>query len=165
MLIELYTSTISVLFWYLQNKNKLETNLSCATDSDCGDMPYWICSPQNICIHKQVLPVTALEMLGLLVFAIFMALSNIAGIGGGGVAVPLLMGFFHLDTKPAIAISSINIALTTLTRFILNWHRKHPEKPNVAIIDYNIVTIMMPTCLAGAQIGAFMLVTLPAFFI
>lgn len=94
-----------------------------------------------------------------------MALSNIAGIGGGGVAVPLLIGFFHLNTKPAIAISSFNIAITTMTRFILNFHRKHPEKPNVAVVDYNIATIMMPTCLAGAQIGAFMLVTFPALII
>lgn len=89
-------------------------------------MPYRVCNPENICIHKEIFPVTVLEMAGLLVFAIFMALSNIAGIGGGGVAVPLLMGFFHLDTKPAIAISSINIALTTFTRFMINWHRKHP---------------------------------------
>lgn len=94
-----------------------------------------------------------------------MALSNIAGIGGGGVAVPLLMGFFHLDTKPAIAISSFNIAITTMTRFIINFDKKHPEKPNVAVVDYNIATIMMPTCLAGAQIGSFILVTFPALII
>lgn len=119
-------------------------------DSDCGDMPYRLCGAEGICIHKQILPVTFLESVGLLIFALFMALSNIAGIGGGGVAVPLLIAFFHLETKPAIAISSFCIAITTLTRFILNWHRKHPEKPNVAVIDYNIATIMMPTCLAGA---------------
>jgi len=89
-------------------------------------MPYRVCNLENICIHKKIFPVTVLEMSGLLVFAIFMALSNIAGIGGGGVAVPLLIGFFHLDTKPAIAISSINIALTTFTRFMINWNRKHP---------------------------------------
>lgn len=94
-----------------------------------------------------------------------MALSNIAGIGGGGVAVPLLMGFFHLDTKPAIAISSINIAITTATRFFLNFDKKHPEKPNVAVVDYNIATIMMPSCLAGAQLGAFILITCPALVI
>jgi uncharacterized membrane protein YfcA len=83
-------------------------------------------------------------------FAFFMALSNIAGIGGGGVAVPLLMGFFHLQTKQAVAISSFCIAVTTITRFAINFTRKHPEKPNQTILDYYLATIMMPTCLAGA---------------
>lgn len=94
-----------------------------------------------------------------------MALSNIAGIGGGGVAVPLLMGFFHLKTKEAIAISSFCIAITTLTRFAMNFGRKHPDKPNQAIVDYYLATIMMPTCLAGAQIGAFILLIFPALLI
>ena len=75
-------------------------------------------------------PLRFSEVCGLIVFAIFMALSNIAGIGGGGVAVPLLMGFFHLHTKQAVAISSFCIAITTLTRFAINFGRKHPEKPN-----------------------------------
>lgn len=139
----------------------------CETDMDCGDYPYKLCGlvEPNVCAHKQILPVTFLEMIGLVTFAAFMALSNIAGIGGGGVAVPLLICFFHLDTKEAIAVSSLNIAITTLTRFILNFHRKHPEKPNVSVIDYNILTIMMPTCMAGAQIGAFLLITFPDLYI
>ena len=94
-----------------------------------------------------------------------MALSNIAGIGGGGVAVPTLMLFFHLDTKPAIAISSFTISITTLCRFYINFKRRHPEKPNVAIVDYNLATIMMPTTLAGAQIGAYLLLSLPSLLI
>ena len=134
---------------------------------DCGDYPYKLCGihEPNVCSHKQIFPITFLEVIGLITFAAFMALSNIAGIGGGGVAVPLLIGFFHLDTKEAIAVSSLNIAITTLTRFILNFHRKHPEKPNVSVIDYNILTIMMPTCMAGAQIGAFILITFPDLYI
>jgi uncharacterized membrane protein YfcA len=35
----------------------------------------------------------------------------------------------------------------------------------MVLIDYNIVTIMMGTTLAGAQIGAMILVTFPALII
>mmetsp|Transcript_18380 Transcript_18380/g.25456 ORF Transcript_18380/g.25456 Transcript_18380/m.25456 type:complete len:108 (+) Transcript_18380:284-607(+) len=94
-----------------------------------------------------------------------MALSNVAGIGGGGVAIPLVMVFFSFPTKEAIAISSFTILLGTVARFIFNFSEKHPEKPNVCSIDYSMTNIMMPTTLAGAQIGSFILISFPALII
>ena len=86
----------------------------------------------------------------MIVFSIVMALANIAGIGGGGIAIPILIAFFFFTTKTAIAISSFSIFLTTFARFIMNFKEKHPDKANVVVIDYDLVTIMMPTNLAGA---------------
>ena len=94
-----------------------------------------------------------------------MGLSNIAGIGGGGVAIPIIMATFHHTTKPAIGISSFSILMTTIARFIMNINEHHPEKPNVVVIDYDLVAIMMPTTLAGAQIGALILIIFPSLFI
>ena len=91
-----------------------------------------------------------LEIAGIFVFAVIMALSNIAGVGGGGVAIPIIMAMFVFPTKPAIAISSLSIFLTTLARFFFNFRERHPEKHNVVVIDYDLVAIMMPTTLAGA---------------
>ena len=91
-----------------------------------------------------------LEYFGIIVFALLMAMANIAGIGGGGVAIPIVMAFFHFNTKPAIAISSFSIFMTTLARFVMNFKLPHPEKKHSVVIDYNLVTIMMPTTLAGA---------------
>ena len=101
----------------------------------------------------------------MIVFSIVMALANIAGIGGGGIAIPILIAFFFFTTKTAIAISSFSIFLTTLARFIMNFKEKHPDKANVVVIDYDLVTIMMPTNLAGAQIGALILVVFPSIII
>ena len=106
-----------------------------------------------------------LEIAGIFVFAFIMALSNIAGVGGGGVAIPIIMAFFVFTTKPAIAISSFSIFLTTLARFIMNFKERHPDKENVVVIDYDLVSIMMPTTLAGAQIGAVILVVFPSIII
>ena len=72
---------------------------------------------------------------------------------------------FNFTTKPAIAISSFSIFVTTLARFIMNFREKHPEKEGVVVIDYNLVSIMMPTTLAGAQIGAFILIAFPSIII
>ena len=116
------------------------------------DNPWFECGSkkEGFCGHKDVFPVFGLEIVGIIVFSIIMALSNVAGIGGGGIAVPVLIAFFYFTTKTAIAISSFSIFLTTLARFIMNFKERHPEKENVVVIDYDLVCIMMPTNLAGA---------------
>ena len=120
---------------------------------------------EGFCGHKTVFPVFPLEIGGLIVFSAIKALSNIAGIGGGGVSIPIIMAMFYFTSKPAIAISSFAIFVTTLVRFVTNFKERHPDKDNVVIIDYDLVSIMMPTTLAGAQIGALVLVVTPDLFI
>ena len=50
-----------------------------------------------------------------------MALSNMGGIGGGGVVVSLLIALFKFETKEAIPISAFTIFAGSLVRFILNF--------------------------------------------
>lgn len=140
---------------------------TCAIDSDCPEYPYHVCGivTASVCDHKAVFPVESREIGGIIIFAVVMALSNIAGVGGGGVAIPIIMATFVFTTKPAIAISSFSIFLTTLGRFIMNFRERNPEKPNVVVIDYDLAMIMMPTTLAGAQVGAIILVTFPSLII
>lgn len=106
-----------------------------------------------------------MEWLGVFIFSAFMGLSNIAGVGGGGVAIPLIMAFFYFETKAAIALSSFSIFVSTICRWLYNFNQAHPDKPDVIVIDYNLTVIMIPTTLAGSQIGAFILVTFPAIVI
>jgi uncharacterized membrane protein YfcA len=101
------------------------------------------------------------EWVGTFVFSLIMCLSNVAGIGGGGVAIPLAMYFFNLSTKPAIAISSFAIMISTLARFFYNFNERHPEKPNSACIDYNMTNVMMPLTMMGSLIGAFFYLLFP----
>ena len=146
-----------------------DTSKKCVEDTDCDDYPYMKCGVNEkkpgICSRHKLFPPTGLEVGGWATFANFKALSNIAGIGGGGVSVPMAMGFFHLETKPAIALSSFLIFVTGLSTFLLNFKSKHPEKPNMVLIDYNIVTIMVGTTLAGSHIGAMLLVVFPPLII
>ena len=110
---------------------------------------------------KKLFPLNATEIGGTILFAFFMALCNIAGIGGGGVAIPMVMGFFDFEMKPAIAISSFSIMVTTMSRWFFNLGERHPEKPNSVSIDYGMTNIMMPLTLAGAQVGAYFYVAFP----
>lgn len=94
-------------------------------------------------------------------FASFMLLANVGGIGGGGVAIPLAMTFFNLSMKPAVAISSFSIMMSTLARFFFNFDERHPEKPEMISIDYGLTIVMMPLNLIGSLIGALFLVMFP----
>ena len=106
-----------------------------------------------------------LEMIGVFFFAFIMALCTVAGIGGGGIAISLIIAFFNFTTKEAVAISSLSILVCTMMRFIYNFKTMHPEKKNVILIDYSLVTIMMPTTIAGSQFGSVILKMFPALFI
>lgn len=53
---------------------------------------------------------------------------NIGGISGGGTMVPTSQGFFNFDSKNAISISNISIALASLIRYILLARVNHPLK-------------------------------------
>jgi len=104
-------------------------------------------------------------MLGVFTFAFVMALCTVAGIGGGGIAISLIIAFFNFQTKQAVAISSLSILVCTIMRFFYNFNTMHPLKKGVVLIDYSLVTIMMPTTIAGSQVGAIILKTFPALII
>lgn len=101
------------------------------------------------------------EIVGSFVFAFIMLLSNVGGIGGGGVAIPLVMVFFNFSMKPAIAISSFSIMCSTLARFFFNFSEKHPEKAGCTSIDYGMTNVMMPLILVGSLTGAYVYVAFP----
>jgi len=94
-----------------------------------------------------------------------MLVANVAGIGGGGVAIPLAMTFFNLSLKPAIAISSFSIMCATLGRFFYNWGERHPEKPHMGSIDYGLTIIMMPLNLMGSYVGVLFFKVLPDLYL
>ena len=106
-------------------------------------------------------PLYPKEWIGTFVFAAFMLLANVGGIGGGGVAIPLAMTFFNLSMKPAVAISGFSIMCSTLARFAFNFNERHPDKKNCCSIDYGLTIVMMPLNLIGSLIGALFLVVFP----
>ena len=124
----------------------------CLVDAEC-DPPYEVCNVEKgFCEHKSIFPVEALEFFGIIVLGVIMALCNAAGIGGGGIVIPICLILFRFDTTHSIALSNVNIFMASLTRFILNFRSKHPLKDAV-VVNYEIVLIMLPGTLLGALIG------------
>lgn len=105
------------------------------------------------------------EYFGLLAFMLVMALCQVAGIGGGGLDEPLNMAFFKFTTKEAVGLSSFIILFCTISRTIYTFKARNPDKPGTVVTDYSLAVIMMPTTLAGSQLGVFVLNSSPAIVI
>ena len=90
-----------------------------------------------------------------------MALAVMSGIGGGGIIVPLLMIFFKLDTRNAVATSGFTILTGSVTRYLVTLGERHPDK-DATCIDYGITNVMLPTVMLGSIGGVFFNLIFPA---
>ena len=84
-----------------------------------------------------------------------------AGVGGGGIVTLICMIFFGFFTKDAVAVASFATFAATLGSFVASFKQKHPQKKSTVLLDYGLTCIMMPSTLAGAQIGSIMLIVFP----
>jgi uncharacterized membrane protein YfcA len=87
-------------------------------------------------------------------------LANVAGIGGGGITVPIVMICWGFSTKESVAISGATIFVGSVVRFFYSIDRKHPEKKATSI-DYGIVIVMLPLVLVGSFTGVLVNIMLP----
>ena len=55
----------------------------------------------------------------MIVLTTLMVLSNVGGIGGGGIIIPITMSMFGFSMKEAIAISGTLILFGSVARFLL----------------------------------------------
>ena len=93
-----------------------------------------------------------MEFAGSFVLGILIALAAAAGIGGGGIVVPICIIFFGFSTTGSIALSNFNIFVASITRFVYNFRERHPIKKRVSI-NYEVVMIMLPVIMLGSLIG------------
>lgn len=115
-------------------------------------------------MHKDLFPVKGIEIGGTFVLLILKALAVMSGIGGGGIIVPLLMVFYNLNTKNAVAISGFTILTGAITRYLITLGERHPDK-EATCIDYGITNVMLPTVMIGSTIGVFFNIIFPSIII
>lgn len=140
-------------------------NQPCQYNGDCGLSAFLTCqnhdlTQQGQCLHKPLFPIQPIEVGGTVVLCILMALSVMTGIGGGGINVPLLMAFYKLSTKEAIAVSGFAILIGSITRFATTFKDRHPEK-DATCIEYGITNVMLPMVLIGSISGVFFNIIFP----
>jgi len=102
-----------------------------------------------------------MEIAGIIILPIILALAQAGGVGGGGIIVPFCILFFGFDTKEAVAQSAFCLFIAAFTRWFVNWRERHPEK-NATSIDYGLASIMLPTEMLGSLCGVFLNIIMPS---
>ena len=102
------------------------------------------------------------ELFAIIVLPLLLGLANNGGIGGGGFIVPFCIAFNGFNTLDAMAQSNFVIFCGAVVRYVFFSVRlKHPNAENRTIIDYNIVSVMIPLVLVGALFGTVIASVLP----
>ncbi|CAE7213751.1 unnamed protein product [Symbiodinium pilosum] len=139
---------------------------ACSADVQCEQFPLRLCSPEiGQCVHKPLFgnPAGA-DFAAAFLFFLISGLALSAGIGGGGLYVPLLMIILGFQVHEATAISQPCLAGGAASALVYNLRQRHPSgrKP---MIDYDLVLIMGPNLLVGAMVGSFLNFSLPSWLI
>ena len=115
---------------------------------------------KNECDREGVFPLTTLDYIGIPCLSILMSLATAAGLGGGEIVVPCIKIFFEFTQSDSAPLAQFCIMMAGITRFIINYRKKHPYRDAVAI-DYSAAMILMPAVFLGSSIGVMLHRVLP----
>ncbi|WCJ40766.1 Sulfite exporter TauE/SafE family protein [Euphorbia peplus] len=80
------------------------------------------------------------------------AFGSAAGIGGGGIFVPMLKLIIGFDAKSAIAVSKCMVTGSAASTVYYNLNQRHPTL-NMPLIDYDLALLFQPMLVLGVSIG------------
>jgi len=133
---------------------------ACSVDTDCGG--HARCDTESG--ECATLPFGAVLWKDLLMFAlgfVVAAISLAAGVGGGGLNVPLLMTVLSFDAHVATAMSQAMLTGGALAAFLYNYQDSHPDWPKRPLINFELASLIGAAVVAGAQVGSLLHATAP----
>jgi hypothetical protein len=96
---------------------------------------------------------SATDVAGSVVLFLASTLASAAGIGGGGLNVPILIVVFGFGFTKAAVLSLWTVFGNILAQFSLNYNARHPELMSRPLIYWDVVVVLLPAQLGGASIG------------
>lgn len=91
-------------------------------------------------------------------------LAMAAGVGGGGIYVPLGILLLRFANKPATGLSQASIFGASLAGLFINSQNRHP-KADRPVIDLDMALVLAPMEMAGAMLGVVVQKILPEWII
>lgn len=132
---------------------------ACAGKQDsCPDFPYRLCRTytnceSKVCLHKQLFPMLQEDLLLFIVMFIIAVCAGAAGIGGGGLNVPVLMMINSFGIKEAVPLSHAAVMGNAFAQLMFNGRQTHPTAPNRPLIHYELAILALPAQLGGNSLG------------
>lgn len=84
--------------------------------------------------HQKPFQNIKMEVIGLIIMIILIALSVAGGLSGGGSNIPIMLIFFNMEMDVAVPISGFCAVSSTVYRYLANWSVTHPTVEGRSII-------------------------------
>eukprot|EP00188_Purpureofilum_apyrenoidigerum_P005906 Plantae.Rhodophyta-Purpureofilum_apyrenoidigerum.ctg8273.p1 GENE.Plantae.Rhodophyta-Purpureofilum_apyrenoidigerum.ctg8273~~Plantae.Rhodophyta-Purpureofilum_apyrenoidigerum.ctg8273.p1 ORF type:complete len:548 (-),score=60.34 Plantae.Rhodophyta-Purpureofilum_apyrenoidigerum.ctg8273:36-1679(-) len=99
---------------------------------------------------------------GKIILLLSAALANAGGLAGGTLFVPTFILMLGFSTSRATAASQAMVTGGSLAAYAYQLFRRHPEEGK-PLIDYDLVTAILPPVLFGGSIGVFLFRVFPQY--
>ena len=84
--------------------------------------------------HQKPFKNVKMEVIGLVIMVVLIALSVAGGLSGGGSNIPLMLIFFGMGMDVAVPLSGFCAVSSTVYRYAVNWNVSHPTVKERSII-------------------------------
>jgi uncharacterized membrane protein YfcA len=129
-----------------------ESNKECPDKFACIEkidlLPAHMCVPRDLVEHW-----THYDMVCTILIVLTAALSASAGLGGGGVYVPLTVLLVGLKTSEAVPLSQTMVFAGSIVNVVMMVGDRHPTKPERPKIAYDVVMLLNPGLAFGVVVG------------
>jgi uncharacterized membrane protein YfcA len=127
----------------------------CANNSDCDQKGKLKICLDNRCRHKGLVPLAFWD--GLVVLPLFVGgvMAAGAGVGGGGIYVPLLILLNGFTARDSVPLSTCMIVGASCASVSILLTKRHPAYPavNRPLIYFDFALFVLPPNIAGTTIG------------
>lgn len=114
--------------------------------------------------HKDILPITFLEVIGYIMIFLVTIITTVGGIGGGAFYLPIFMVFFGFTLKEAIPLSITCVMGVLFCRYFMTIKEKHPRRDK-PLINYEVCLIFSPAITVGTVFGVLVNKIAPSWLI
>jgi uncharacterized membrane protein YfcA len=156
--------SLFLILTFTISTNSLQFNLIPSSNDLLNSFPpsirRFLSSSPEYQYHKDLFPLNNRDITGTVLCIVGLMIAASGGIGGGGILVPLLILVFGFSPKLAIPLSNFTILGSSLTNFVMNLQKRHPDVDR-PLVDWDLIMIMEPLTVAGAVCGTFLAKTLP----
>lgn len=129
----------------------------CTRSEECYEKSMY-CNGEGHCVLKSLVDDHGPGLYGAIVVAIAIcSIAVVAGVGGGGILVPVYIWLLDFPMSTAVALSQATIAGQSSFNVMLICRRKHPEYHAPAtrsVINYEYLSLILPISLAGVLLGS-----------
>jgi len=133
---------------------------NCTGDASCPAFPYRLCgsyagcdSYTKVCLHKQLFPMLPEDLTLFAVMFLIAVCAGAAGIGGGGLNVPILMMVSSFGIKEAVPLSHAAVMGNAFAQLMVNSPQRHPNAESRPLIHYELAILALPAQLGGNSLG------------